>query len=63
MITREMMFNFHERRDVPFEDKNDQVLAHMEMTKNWMFKINLQIKALSIRHEGKVEDLEEFLKL
>jgi len=38
------------------------VLAHVEMTKNWMFKLNLKIKNLSLRHEGNVEDAKEALK-
>ena len=34
------------------------MLAHVEMIKNQMFKLNLKIKTLSLRHEEKVEDEE-----
>jgi len=44
------------------KDENGRVLAHMEMTKNRMFKINLKTKVFSLKLEGKVEDVEEVLK-
>jgi len=44
------------------EDKNGRVLARVVMTKNRMFKLNLKIKVLSVRREGKVQDVKEDLK-
>jgi len=39
------------------------MLACVEMTKNRMFKINLKIKTISFKHEWKVNDEKEILKM
>jgi len=41
------------------KDKNGWVFTHVEMTKN---QLNLKRKTLALKHEGKVEDAEKFLK-
>jgi len=40
-IIEEKMFDFHERPNIVLEGKNDRMLAHMEMSKDQMFKLNL----------------------
>jgi len=44
------------------KDKNGRELAHVKMMKNKMFKLNLKIKILSCRREGKIEDAQEIPK-
>jgi len=56
------MFDFHENWMLCLKDKNGQVLAHVEITKNRAFKLNLKIKALSLMREGKVEAAEKVLE-
>jgi len=48
-LLEKRMFNFHKGSNVTLKDKRGRVLAHIEMTKNQMFKLNLKIKVISLR--------------